>query len=69
MVRVQECESTCFFGGETLSVPLMNKNLGHLLLAIYLIYIGVATFVPALSIQYVGPILALAAGILLLLKK
>jgi hypothetical protein len=47
----------------------MNKNLGHLLLAIYLIYIGVATFVPALSIQYVGPILALAAGILLLLKK
>lgn len=47
----------------------MNKNLGHLLLAIYLIYIGVVSFVPAISIPYVGAILALAAGILLLLKK
>ncbi len=48
---------------------MKNKNLGHLLLAIYLIYIGAVFFVPALYIGALGAILAIAAGVLLLLGK
>jgi hypothetical protein len=46
-------------------------NLGMLLLAIYLIWMGVmGLFSPDVGkLVIIGPILALAAGILLLLKK
>ena len=49
----------------------MPGNLGMLLLAIYLIWTGVmGLFAPNVgSLVIIGPILALAAGILLLLKK
>jgi hypothetical protein len=46
----------------------MTKNLGHLVLAIYLIFVG-ATGLLSLNIAYVGPILAIAAGVLLLMGK
>lgn len=47
----------------------MPKNLGHTVLAIFLIYTGVVAFIPALYFAYVGAILAIAAGVLLLLGK
>ena len=49
----------------------MPGNLGMLLLAIYLIWEGVmGLFHPDVGrLNILGPILALAAGILLLLKK
>jgi hypothetical protein len=47
----------------------MTKNLGHLLLAIYLIYIGAIHFVPSLANGLIAAILAIAAGVLLLMRK
>ena len=49
----------------------MPGNMGMLLLAVYLIWEGVmGLFHPNVgSLVIIGPILALAAGILLLLKK
>jgi hypothetical protein len=48
----------------------MKKNLGHLLLAIYLIVVGVIQVVPGLGIPIiVTGALAIAAGVLLLMGK
>ena len=49
----------------------MKRNLGHLLLAIYLILVGVvgAFGISLGQLNIVVPILALAAGVLLLLGK
>ena len=45
------------------------KNLSMLLLAIYLILSGLLAFVPALSgISILLPILAIAAGVLMLIR-
>jgi hypothetical protein len=46
----------------------MTKNLGHLVLAIYLIFVG-ATSLLSIAVPYVGAVLALVAGILLLMGK
>jgi hypothetical protein len=49
---------------------LVTKNIGHLLLASYLILLGVSAGFPALgTISPVLPILALLAGIFILIGK
>ncbi len=49
---------------------MITKNIGMLLLAIYLILIGLMSLVPALAIPaIVMGILALVAGIMILLGK
>lgn len=48
----------------------LPKNLGTILLAIWLIVQGLMAFIPALaSLNIVWAILAIAAGVLLLLDK
>jgi hypothetical protein len=48
----------------------ITKNLGMLFLAIYLILVGLLSFIPALSgVSPVLPIIALIAGVLILLGK
>lgn len=50
----------------------ITRNLGFLLLAIWLILTGLLTFVPALAVQGIGLILALiaiGAGVLILLGR
>ena len=47
-----------------------TKNIGMLLLAIWLIVEGLSAFIPALaSLSIVWAILAIAAGVLILLDK
>ena len=49
---------------------MITKNIGMLLLAIYLILVGLVSLIPAIAIPaIVMGILALAAGILILLGK
>jgi len=49
---------------------MITKNIGMLLLAIYLILVGIISLVPALGIPViVTGILALVAGIMILLGK
>jgi hypothetical protein len=49
---------------------MITKNIGMLLLAIYLILTGITALVPSLGIPgIVGAILALVAGIFILLGK
>jgi hypothetical protein len=49
---------------------MITKNIGMLLLAIYLILVGLITLVPAIAIPgIVMGILALIAGILILIGK
>ncbi|MEP6698361.1 MAG: hypothetical protein ABJB09_01390 [Verrucomicrobiota bacterium] len=49
---------------------MITKNIGMLLLAVYLILIGIMALVPAIAIPaIVMGILALIAGILILLGK
>ncbi len=47
----------------------LPKNLGMLLLAIWLILVGITAFISLGSLGAVTPILALAAGVLLLLGR
>jgi len=47
----------------------LTKNIGMLLLAIWLIWTGLAYFIPALSVGVVMAILAIAAGIFILLNR
>ena len=48
----------------------LNSNLGMLLLAIWLILVGLMAFVPALGVLGALPqVLAIIAGVLLLLGK
>lgn len=48
----------------------ITKNLGMLVLAIYLILVGLVAFVPAISgLGIVLSILAIAAGVLILIGK
>jgi hypothetical protein len=48
----------------------ITKNIGMLLLSIWLIVIGLSTFVPALaSLSVIWAILAVAAGIFILLGR
>ncbi len=48
----------------------ITSNLGMLLLAIYLILIGLAAFVPAISgLGLILSILAIAAGVLILIGR
>ncbi len=48
----------------------ITKNIGMLLLAIYLILVGLATFIPAISgFGLVLAILAIAAGVLILIGR
>ena len=47
----------------------LTKNLGMLLLAIYLILVGVSAFVSLGQLSIVVAILAIAAGILILLGR
>jgi hypothetical protein len=48
----------------------MNRNIGMTLLAVYLILVGLSTFVAAISgLGPVLPILALLSGILILLGR
>lgn len=48
----------------------MNRNIGMTLLAVYLILVGLSAFVSAISgLGPVLPILALLAGILILLGR
>jgi|GEM_PF-334955 len=49
----------------------MNKNLGMLLLAIWLILMGLSQVVtlPIPSLQIILAVLAIAAGVLLLMKR
>lgn len=49
---------------------MITKNIGMLLLAIYLILVGIVSLIPALGIPgIVMGILALVAGIMILLGK
>jgi hypothetical protein len=49
---------------------MITKNLGMLVLAIYLILVGIVALIPAIAIPgIVMGILALVAGILILLGK
>jgi hypothetical protein len=49
---------------------MITKNIGMLLLAIYLILVGIVSLIPAIAIPgIVMGILALVAGILILLGK
>jgi hypothetical protein len=49
---------------------MITKNLGMLVLAIYLILVGIVSLIPAIAIPgIVMAILALVAGILILLGK
>jgi hypothetical protein len=49
---------------------MITKNIGMLLLAIYLILVGIVSLIPAIGIPgIVMGILALVAGILILLGK
>ena len=49
---------------------MITKNIGMLVLAIYLILIGIVSLIPAIAIPpIVMGILALVAGILILLGK
>lgn len=49
---------------------MRNKNIGFILLAIYLILIGITAIIPALGIPpIVDGILALIAGIFILLGR
>jgi hypothetical protein len=49
---------------------MITKNIGMLLLAIYLILVGIVALIPAIAIPgIVMGILALVAGILILLGK
>ena len=49
---------------------MITKNLGMLLLGIYLILVGIISLIPALAIpSIVTGIVALVAGILILLGK
>lgn len=49
---------------------MITKNIGMLLLAIYLILVGITSLVPTLGIPaIVGGILALIAGIFILIGK
>ncbi|MBI3912884.1 MAG: hypothetical protein HY327_01615 [Chloroflexi bacterium] len=47
----------------------ITKNLGMLLLAIYLIVVGVSAFISLGQLSIVVAILAIAAGVLILLGK
>jgi hypothetical protein len=60
-----------FFGDQRLSLMNITKNLGMLLLAIYLIIIGLSgTFGFNLGqLSILVPILAIAAGVVILLGK
>ena len=47
-----------------------TKNIGFLLLAIWLILVGLAELVPAIaSLAVILPILAIAAGVFILLNR
>lgn len=55
--------------GATSTRMINTKNLGNLALSAFLIYFGLSTLIPAIGVSALLAILAIAAGVLLLLGK